>query len=181
MNEQFFCITVPDYATPSFITAEKPCYGTEEDIRTVALANDKKLDVSDRPAELLYSEDIALDDYEWQHINIWDCTYRMKCQHVTARHFWICDGGAYLRCVKANFYGLMYEVALGRWTNVGDQIWGYPHLIEYVTEGRMHISTLAQTEKYSDTLEELKADHERFKNAPDLVFTEFCKDIFADG
>ena len=64
---------------------------------------------------------------------------------------------------------------------MGKQIWGYPHLIEYVAEERMHISTLAQTEKYFDTLEELKADHERFKNAPDPIFTELCNDIFGDG
>ena len=64
---------------------------------------------------------------------------------------------------------------------MGDQIWGYPHLIEYKADEKLLVNTLAETEKYFDTLEEAQADHERFINAPDPIFTEFCKDILADG
>ena len=205
MNEQLFCIIVPDFAAPSFITADKPCYGTREDIRAFVLANSeeqKELEElnreyglslrgitepdgaeQSRAAELLYSEEAMLTDRQWEHLNVWGFTYLMKCRQAVTRHFWIRDGEKYLRCVKARLYGLMDSDGSerDRWTDMGERIWGYPHLIEYRADENMFVNTLAETEKYFDTLEEAQADHERFVNAPDPIFTEFCKDIFADG
>ena len=206
MDEQLFCIMVPDYAVPSFVTAEKPCYGTREDICGfmptdsenkqwleelneafgLSLRSITEPDGAEQPqaVELLYSEEAVLTDCQWEHLNVWGFISLMKCSRAVTRHFWIRDGEKYLRCVKARLYGLMYGDDLGigePWLEMGEHIWGYHRLIEYRAEEKMFINTLAETEKYFDTLEEAQADHERFLNAPDPVFTEFCKDILADG
>ena len=195
---------VPDYAAPSFITTDKPCYGTREDICGFVLANrEDKQELEElnqayglsvpgiigadggeksQAAELLYTEEAVTADCQWEHLNVWGFTYLMKCQRAVSRHFWIRDGEKYLRCVKARLYGLMHSgFEEDQWVDMGERIWGYPHLIEYKADEKLLVNTLAETEKYFDTLEEAQADHERFINAPDPIFTEFCKDILADG
>ena len=128
---------------------------------------------------LLHSESTSFDNHQWEHINTWGFPYRMRCEHVETRHFWLKCDGYYSRYMEARFTNLEYESSSGKWDTFGDSFWGYPGVL--VTEGNITRNLLAEPEKEFETFQEVKSDWQSFCQEPKPDFTEFCNDIFGDG
>lgn len=118
-------------------------------------------------------------NYEWEHLNTWDCPYYMKCSQAESTHIWVAYQGKYRRCVRVKFTNLKYKNTVDEYVDLGGMCWGYPHMIEEdgdVTYHRMYV-----IEKTFKTKEEVLLDTENFKKSPDIEFKYVLNDIFGDG
>lgn len=120
----------------------------------------------------------VLTNYKWEHLNIWQWPYDMKCKVADCHHMWIVCHRKFLRCIQVEFTALKYKHLDGRWEHPG-MLWGYPHIIEL--EGKKTYNRLYVTEKHFKSRDELLADIELFDRQPDPNFKEFLNDIYGDG
>lgn len=131
------------------------------------------------PAKLCHLEQVERNNYAWDHLNIWECTYRMRCDNVASVHYWFECNGKYLRAVKVRFTNLQYEGATKRWKPIKGPFWGFPCAV--AGEPPNLFTALAAPEKWFGGEKELHQDWEAFKANPDPTYTEVCNDIFGDG
>lgn len=120
----------------------------------------------------------VLTNYKWEHLNIWQWPYDMKCKVADCHHVWLSCHKKFMRCVKVEFTNLKYQHLHGEWAHPGF-IWGYPHMIE--VENKKTYNRLYIVEKYFKNRGELLADIELFDREPDPKFREVLNDIFGDG
>ena len=131
------------------------------------------------PAQLLHSEKVEMNNYEWEHLNTWRWPYNMRCDKVTSEHLWFKCDGEWIRAFKAEFSLLRYEKLDDSWSVVGDMLWGFPGML--TGNPSRFYNVLAEPEKFFKTKKELEEDWKKFKATPDPDYTEFCNDIFGDG
>ena len=125
------------------------------------------------PVELIEVKRISFENFSWEHLNIWQQPYRMKCNRAETTHVWLKDGERYVRCLSAKFEGLKFN---GR--PLDGWFWGFPCMI--VETGETTFNRLAVVERVFSTEQECRLDHACFSQE-DVNFTEICNDIFADG
>lgn len=131
------------------------------------------------PTKILHHELFALTNHSWEHKNIWNCPYYMRCKEVRTEHLWVQCGELLSSAIYAHFTGLEYQGPLGNWKKVGTMLWGYPELLEY-HDPHIH-NRLAEPERTFSSIDELERDWIEFRKNPRPDFTEFCNDIFGDG
>ena len=120
----------------------------------------------------------VLNGYKWEHLNIWECPYDMKCKAADCQHLWLSCHKKFVRCIRVEFTDLKYQYLDGRWEHPG-LLWGYPHMIEI--EGKKTFNRLYIVEKHFKNRGELLADIELFDRKDDPNFREVINDIFGDG
>ena len=131
------------------------------------------------PVKLVGSATQRLDNYRWNHKNTWGWPYAMRCDTVETQHYWISAEGYYARCVVALFENLAYHGVGREWNQVGNMLWGFPHIIE--SSGNLVTNTLLVEEKRFSKRKDMLADKEAFLDSRDVNFEAFCNDIFGDG
>ncbi|WP_458407297.1 hypothetical protein [Anaerotignum sp.] len=132
------------------------------------------------PAELLGDMTLILEDYAWDHWNVWDYLYKLKCKKVESVHKWIFCEGKYIRCVQAKFTDLeSYDDWFDRYRKVGTMAWGHPGMIIY-DEPYLY-NQLFVIEKEFKSQEEALEDMKFFEKKYDIEFKEIMNDIFGDG
>ena len=131
------------------------------------------------PVKLVGSATQRLDNYRWNHKNTWGWPYAMRCDAVETQHYWISAEGYYARCVVALFENLAYHGVGREWNQVGNMLWGFPHIIE--SSGNLVTNTLLVEEKRFSKRKDMLADKEAFLDNRDVNFEAFCNDIFGDG
>jgi len=119
-----------------------------------------------------------LTNYKWEHLNVWQCPYNMKCRVADCQHVWLSCHRKFMRCIQVDFSELKYQHFDGRW-DAPHMLLGYPHQIEF-GDKKMY-SRLYVVEKYFKNRDEMLADLELFDRQPDPDFKEFLNDIFGDG
>ena len=207
-DEQYYRLTLDDYATPSFVSFTKDYFGTLSDIENfISALNDDEDDQTYKqlsaalnmykngendvthtvaynevpflvPVNLLKAVSYTMPSTEWEHLNVWKCPYKMRFQSTEIQQFWFESDNKYIRAMKAKITDLKYEDYKGSWSNIGT-MWGFPHIIE--VELPYTYNRLAVTEKGFDNRAEFECDYEHFLSVQDTDFTEFCNDIFGDG
>lgn len=137
------------------------------------------------PAAVLDSVSYTLPETEWEHMNIYNFLYKMRCAAAKIEHFWLEFEGNFYRAMRVEFTGLEYgsnlfEDLSESWEKIRrGNIWGFPHIIE--VKSKIVYNTLAVPEKRFKTEEELRSDIDGFKKDPRPDFSAFCDDIFGDG
>lgn len=136
------------------------------------------------PAEILGIKQSAVTGYSWEHLNTWDCIYKMKCDKAESTHIWVSCNGRYFRCIQTRFINLKRKRLKGDYVLV-ERFWGYPKLIELIELGDSNWqlwNRLFEIEKIFDTEIEWKNDCQSFTpDNADFDFTEILNDIFGDG
>lgn len=136
----------------------------------------------DRPflvrAKCIAERESKLSNYTWEHLNVWQWPYNMRCKTARNKHVWLVCHKQFFRCIQTEFTDLAYEHLDGRWEHPG-MLWGYPHMIEI--EKRKTYNRLFIMEKRFNNRGELLADIELFDRKPDPNYREFLNDIFGDG
>lgn len=208
-HEQYYCLELNDCSAPSFCSFGKDYFGTMEEIRLFINALDKRSRDSHRelvaafrayeagqknvthhaafqevplltPARLVHSEKLTLESYRWEHLNVWECVYEMRCERADTEHLWLDCGGSYIRAIKANFTNPQYAGDFEDWLPFNEEMfWGFPCILK-VDSGHLW-NVLAEPERSFRTLEELEQDWEAFKKDPDPQFQGICDDIYGDG
>lgn len=207
MSKQIYKMCLDDCSTPGFVSFTKDYFGTIEDVEGLVTAiRDDELRPDDYLASILDryksgEKDVTnnaaykerpfllrarciekrtsfLYQYRWEHVNVWNCPYEMKCSKAESTHIWITCHRKFYRCIKTTFTNLRYESIGGKYKTI-NMLWGYPHQIEFnknTLYNRMYV-----VEKTFKTRAELLKDIENFELNPDPVFTEVLNDIFGDG
>lgn len=115
--EQYYRLTLDDYATPSFVSFTKDYFGTLSDIESFICAmKDGKHDHTYKqlssaldaykngennvahtvaynevpflvPVNLLEAVSYTMPSTEWKHINVWKCPYKMRFQSAEIQKF----------------------------------------------------------------------------------------------
>ena len=153
MKEQYYALSLDDYATPSFCSCSKHYFGTLNEI------SDFMLELSDMlETKLAFKEYIAgnknakhtvaynetqlltpvvshnIENYtfnnkEWTHINVYSCPYEMVADKIEIQQIIIHHEKKYLRCIKAKFYNLSYKDVYQDNKLVPIKIfWGFPEI-----------------------------------------------------
>lgn len=130
------------------------------------------------PVNLLEAVSYIMPCTEWEHINVWDCPYKMQFQSAEIQQFWFEIDNTYVRAMKAKITDLKYEDYSGSWSDIGT-MWDFPHIIE--VEAPYTYNRLAVAEKGFDNRAEFEGDYKHFLSVHDTNFTNFCNDIFGDG
>lgn len=201
MGEQIYRLLLDDQSLPAYCSFDKHYFGTIEMVEGFinAIRNDKKIAAHYKnlisyfdefkrvphkegqfliQAKCVAERKNILTNYEWEHLNVWNWPYNMKCEIADCSHVWIVCQRKFMRCVKVNFTKLKYGVPNAQWQYPG-MLWGYPHQIE--TENNRTYSRLFCVEKQFKNKSELLEDIELFESFPDPNFQEVLSDIFGDG
>ena len=184
-NVQYYCLELDDYSAVSFCSFGKCYFGTLEDIRAFIDSLDQEKPDSHRelvsafrayeegrtevthhaafqevplltPVRLIHKETLVLEDYAWDHLNTWQCTYKMRCDRVETEHLWLEYEGRGFRAMKANFKNLQHEGVLGGWIAIGYMLWGFPCVLQGDSERFWNV--IAEPEKGFKTIEELEQE-----------------------
>lgn len=131
------------------------------------------------PLKLIGTATHRMDNYRWDHTNVWGWPYHMRCDTVETQHFWFAAEGYYVRGLMAMFENLQYSGMRDEWIPLDDKFWGFPHIIE--ESDSLMYNTLIVEEKRFTRRKDLKADKDQFATKRDVDFTQFCNDIFGDG
>ena len=179
-----FSVELLDYATPGFCTNWKPYFGTIEDIAAFrnALHRDKK----HKPEEMRFSpvkvygvKQKVRDAGMYEHTNIWGYPYFVWWDRLESVHLWIGSKDNFLRCVRARMKNLKYDTdedaAMIR--SPGEQIWGYPHVLEY--RHPFHFNRMYVIEKRFDSEKEMINDLESYDGGIEL--SGWLDELFGDG
>lgn len=95
-----------------------------------------------KPVRILASSRMTLPETTWEHLNVWDCPYKMKFDSAEVDQIIIRYEGQYHRCVKAKITGLCYNGIGGEWMPV-DMIFGNACVLDAVphSSGEMIFET----------------------------------------
>ena len=204
LGKQIYKLYLDDYSKPSFTSFNKAYFETLDGIDEFisALRNDKKCKSNHNDlitaGETKLTHTVAyqnkqfltkvkcyekckssFENYAWEHINTWGFPYYMKSEKIECEHIWISSGGAYFRCIKANFKNLHYRCYKESYDELGGGFWGYPHQVEYKRPNTFN--RLFVIEKHFKSKNECLQDVENFNKEPIPEFSEILNDIFGDG
>ena len=147
-----FSVELLDYATPGFCTNWKPYFGTIEDIAAFRM---------------------------YEHTNIWGYPYFVWWDRLESVHLWIGSKDKFLRCVRARMKNLKYDTDedAAMIQSPGEQIWGYPHVLEY--RHPFHFNRMYVIEKRFDSEKEMINDLESYDGGIEL--SGWLDELFGDG
>lgn len=121
----------------------------------------------------------TLTDYEWEHLNIWELPYYMRCSRAENTHIWVSYQESYCRWLRVKFTNLQFKDLKGVYTDIGEMFWGYPHMIE--NQGVFTYNRLYIFEKAFDSKEKMLFDMTNIYKSPDINYQYVMNDIFGDG
>ena len=207
--EQFYKIYLTDYALPGFCSGGVKYYGTMDELRefimTVAEKQGKDLDGLKAalesflageqdvqhnvaydykpfltPVEIKSEVAFNIGKIEWTHINIYGYPYYMKADEGTISEVILKDGDTYVKCAKAELKNLMYksDPPIDHWRKLDGGFWGFPELLLYNKDKDTTFSALYYVERESKEEDDPALT---IGDVKELLFEEFCNNIFGDG
>lgn len=203
--EQHYVLKLWEPAAPAFCSFAKPYVGSKHDLLKVA-ANIKNADPQSEtakaiqeyfggnhgathkiayqefpiltPVRVLASSKITLPSRAWEHLNVWDCPYKMKFESAEVSQIIVRCDGKYHRCIRAKFTDLCYEGIKGEWRLVSSVLFGNASVIETNLDVGPFENLLYVQEDVSDTKELLEVA----LDSPDrIIFDRICDEVFGDG
>ena len=206
--DQHYVLNLWEPAVPSFCSFAKPYVGSKQDLLKVAeqLAEDdpesetakairdyfagnrnsmhhiayQKMPVL-TPVRVLASSRMELPMMTWEHLNAYDCPYRMRFDAADVFQIMIRYKGRYHRCVKAVMRNLCYEGINDDWLPVGTMFFGNRCIIntcETSHQKRFIENILYVQEDSSDESDTLIP---KLKIPTEVIFDRICDEIFGDG
>lgn len=156
MTEQYYALYLDDPATPSFCSFDKLYVGTraELDIAIAAMKQDERYAATVAayeaywtdpnakhyvafrevsiltPVKRICSSDLVLDEKEWEHINVWGFSYKMRFDRAEVKQLLIEHKKRVHRLLRAKFTNLCYESVIGTWSPAVDHFWGHGCLLD---------------------------------------------------
>lgn len=204
-------ITLIDYATPNFVSATKTYYGDKDAIFHVLnhlRANrPDMLEAANEffegrgpgivqvyysapeafiiPVKVIGENEKHFDNFSSDHLNVWDCIYKMAADHAACRCVYIEDSlGKLYRCLSAEFTNLSIDGTYGLIQR--EHFWGHPGIITNKCTGQtgaddknlITINTLMCPDREFNNLKQLRKDMD---NPQKLNFSPIFDDIFGNG
>ena len=126
----------------------------------------------------LATSKMTLPGRTWEHLNVWDCPYKMKFDAAEVSQIIIRYDGMYRRCIRAKFTDLCYEGTKGEWRPVGSVLFGNASVIEFNSDTGSFENLLYVQEDVSDTKEQLET---KLDNPDEIILDRICDEVFGDG
>lgn len=130
------------------------------------------------PVRVLTSSKMTLPGKTWEHLNVWDCPYKMKFDAAEVSQIILRYDGMYRRCVRAKFTDFCYEGIKGDWRPIGSVLFGNASVIEFNMDAGTFETLLYVQEDTSDTKEQLEA---KLDNPDEIILDRICDEVFGDG
>lgn len=130
------------------------------------------------PVRVLATSKMTLPGRTWEHLNVWDCPYKMKFDAAEVSQIIIRYDGMYRRCIRAKFTDLCYEGTKGEWRPVGSVLFGNASVIEFNSDTGSFENLLYVQEDVSDTKEQLET---KLDNPDEIILDRICDEVFGDG
>lgn len=133
------------------------------------------------PVRVLGESKLKLAEKEWEHLNAWECPYKMRMEKAEVYQIVIRFDGCYHRCLKASITDLCYQGIKEEWLPVGSAFWGNSCVlhIEGVSDGHSEFGNILYVqEESSKSKEQLML---KLKDPEEIVFDRLCDEIFGDG
>lgn len=133
-----------------------------------------------QPVKLISSSHLSVDKREWDHINAWECVYKISVESVEAEQIIIQYEDMYYRCIKAKLLNPCYLGVNNQWRPIGGLIFGHDSVLSF--RKRSNYLTLENilyvVEDSSESADELT----RIINDPDqLILDRILDEVFGDG
>lgn len=204
MNKVYYKMILDDPATASFCSFPKDYFGTLNDYHDFVEAVREEKGYADtreafaqflngnslaqhtvcynktpilRLASLIGKEHFELDETEWDHENVYGCTYKMRAERISAEQILFRCEDHFYRCIRPTFYGLQFKSREdAEWQDVGSQLWGNKGIIQVT--GREHKFRLFVVEKESQKLDVVLSE---MWFPQYLNFKTACDEIFGNG
>mgnify|MGYP004519299265 CR=1 FL=1 len=179
-----FCVQLLDYAKPGFCTHWKPYFGTVEDIAEFrhALHQDEKHipeDMTFSSVRVFGSEFEIRDAGMYEYTNIWGFPYFVWWDKLESIHLWVAEKDKFYRCIRARMTNLQYDTDenASMKQSPGEQIWGYPHILEY--HHPFHFNRMYVIEKRFESEADLLNNLSNYKG--NIELGGWLDELFADG
>ena len=210
-KEQYYSITLWDYALPSFVSGSTKYFGTLKDIN--AYINELKKLFTDndtvtafeeyingnkdvqinvaysnmpfvQSVELLFEAEFGGQQIKWTHKNVWDYDYNLRASAYQNRHIWIRIGeNQYLRCIKPILTNLEHENSFlaNKWHPISS-FCGQPGIIKITEKAEGEIIYEGMMYFIERAFDSLADVEEDYINFKgEAEYKDFCNDIFGDG
>lgn len=171
----WYRLMLPDPATPSFCTFEKPYFGPAERIVEFWKRTEEKAPLT--ICRLLEFRKRSIECASWDHENIWQSIYSLKAGRIVIEQALLeCLGRFYL-CIRPDFYGLReYSRIQSAWLPVPDPFWGTPGVL--TQEGDVIRTQLFISQNSFDRVEDGLA---WIRDPKKLDLGPVCDEIYGDG
>lgn len=132
-----------------------------------------------KSVELMGMASFERGEMQWNHRNVWGCTYRMRASSVRISQLLLKDGEKYIRVIKPSFKNLVYkteDLLEEGWMPFSDDLWGFPCM--YDVSGKWHNLRMYVTEQEYKKPKDALAD---INDISKISFRSACDDLFGNG
>lgn len=205
-----YSVKLIDYATPSFVSADKTYYGSKEEIMEVLEEiKENRPDLFRaaeefftgrgegivqvyygapepfiKPVTVIGETVVTKEPFAWAHKNVWYCFYHMRADSMVCHVYYIKnEEGQIHRIIRPVFVNLRYKNSPfpdEKFTEYS-QFWGHPGIIA-ADASEEQKCIVRNTLMCSDKMfEEIEEAQQDMKNPVKIDYSPFFDDIFGDG
>lgn len=133
-----------------------------------------------QPAKLIHSSHISVGKRNWDHINTWDCVYKISVDGIEAEQIIIEHEEKFYRCIRAKLLKPRYLGFKNQWRSIEGFIFGHESVLAFdkTDAGDTLENVLYVVEDSSDSAKELI---EKMNDPNKLVFDRVLDEVFGDG
>lgn len=131
--------------------------------------------------EVLGESQLVVMNHHWDHLNIWECPYHMRCDTAESKHLWLRCEDRYYRVISARFANLCYKDSFlkNQYVHPYGSPWGFPH--QFVLSPDISYNRLFVVEEIFASRDDALEDYAKFGDDPTPVFDSVMDDLFGDG
>lgn len=134
------------------------------------------------PVEVIAKgEVITLEAKEWDHLNAWECPYRMKFDGATVAQMVVKTDGEYHRVMKATIRNLHYENTVGQWSSLTDAFWGNRCVIKVNKKNKTEYSMTNILYEVESSSEDEAEEIAKMNDPEEIIFEHILDEVFGDG
>ncbi len=152
------------------------CNGNTEAEHTVAFNRCRLLTT----VEMIKSKHSVLGPTVWEHINVWNCIYRMQAREIDVRRAIFRVENGYTVGIRARFRELQCNAPEldppDRWCRLDGAFWGFPKMF-YIAGDILRYRLYTSMGEYPD----LSSAETAFADTDKSDFKPIVDDIFGDG
>lgn len=133
-----------------------------------------------QPVELISSSHISVGKGEWNHINIWECIYKISVEGFEAEQIIVWHEEKYYRCIKATMLNPCYLGFNNQWRSIDGFVFGHESVLNFdkTKAGATLENALYVVEDNSESSNELI---EKMNDPNELILDRVLDEVFGDG
>lgn len=133
-----------------------------------------------QPVNLISSSHISVGKREWNHINAWECIYKISVEGLEAEQIVVLHEEKYYRCIKATMLNPRYLGFNNQWRNIDGFVFGRESVLSFgKTEAGVALENLLYV--VEDSSESANEQERKMNDPNELIFDRILDEVFGDG